>query len=697
MKKLKKQISPGFEERNLFDKLDQTNFIRQSKDFYKSKGTEEAFKILFGALYGEKVEMIQPSKYMISPSDAEYRVNEVLICELISGNPLKISGESIIQETTPLQTSGSITGVERAVFGNKTYYKIALSKGTVIGKFQQIGKTFITRSAPVGSTVIDVDSTVGFGITGSIDFENRKISYLGKSLTQFTGISTLTSPCGIGSTVRSGIVVTSYEDGNLSKPVKFNVLGVLNKFEGSAINQQEDAEINIKQLGRIENDLKFSTWIYNTASTYAIERYTLKSTNSYNFKLAAANFSLYVGDEIEVIDQTDPDNKLNGTITFVFDEDQDDSISVSVPTLDTTKKYKIRRKLKIQANSTADVQNTYNDGSAVHVASNSLPHWSIDPQQRVRSFTNVGVNTTQVEITVSDHDLYDGDLVTYSSSGIGTLTNLNDGESYYVKRVDSNTVKLAYTGENVRRGQFLTAFIGNDIGSQTSHTLTPSNLYGTDLGAQKILRKFGEPGFGVIKDKTVQGGVGLFANGVEAYSYKSSDIVYFGPLQSVEVLNTGSNFDIVNPPKLTVSQDGHTGAAASVIAQVEGTLEEILVETEGSDYVETPTVKVIGGNNTTAIAKAKMKLVHQIVEFDSTSTGGVVNTATDRLVFPAPHGFKDAEEVIYDANGSSTIGIGVTPGTLVDTAPYFVVKVDDFQIHLSESCLLYTSPSPRDS
>jgi hypothetical protein len=685
LKKLKKQILPGFSERNLFNKLDQSNFLRQSKDFYKSKGTEEAFKILFGALYGEKVDMIQPSKYMISPSDAEYRVNEVLICELISGNPLKISGESIIQETTPLQTSGSITGVEKAVFGDKSYYKIALSKGTIIGKFQQIGKTFITRSAPVGSTVIDVDSTVGFGITGSIDFENRKISYLGKSLTQFTGISTLTSPCGIGSTVRSGIVATSYEDGDLSKPVRFNVLGVLNKFEGSAINQQEDAEINIRQLGRIENDLKFSTWIYNTASTYAIERYTLKSTNSYNFKLAAANFSLYVGDEIEVIDQTDPDNKLNGTITFVFDEDQDDSISVSVPTLDTTKKYKIRRKLKIQANSTADVQNTYNDGSAVHVASNSLPHWPIDPQKRVRSFTNVGVNTTQVEITVSDHDLYDGDLVTYSSSGIGTLTNLNDGESYYVKRVDSNTVKLAYTGENVRRGQFLTAFIGNDIGSQTSHTLTPSNLYGTDLGAQKILRKFGEPEFGVIKNKTVQGGVGLFANGVEAYSYKSSDIVYFGPLQSVEVLNTGSNFDIVNPPKLTVSQDGHTGAAASVIAQVEGTLEEILVETEGSDYEETPTVKVIGGNNTTAIAKAKMKLVHQIVEFDSTSTGGVVNTDTDRFVFPQVHGFEHGEEIIYQTNGSTGIGIGITPGVLVDTAPYFVVKIDDFQIHISES------------
>ena len=685
IKKLKKQVLSGFAERKLDEKLDQSNFIRQSKDFYKSKGTEEAFKILFGALYGEKVEMIQPSKYIISPSDAEYRVNEVLICELISGDPLKITGESIIQRTEPLETSGSITGVEKAVFGNQTYYKIALSKGTVIGKFQQIGKTFITKTAPVGSTVIDVDSTVGFGATGFVQFENRTLSYLGKSLTQFTGISTLTSPCGIGSTVRSGLVATSYENGDLGLPVRFNVLGVLNKFVGSAINQQEDSEINIKQLGRIENDLRYSTWIYNTASTYAIERYTLKSTNSYNFKLAAANFSLYVGDEIEVIDQTDPDNKLNGTITFVFDESQDDSISVSVPTLDTTKKYKIRRKLKIQGTNTADVQNTYTDGSSVHVASNSLPHWTIDPQKRIRPFTNVGVNTTQVEISVPDHDFHDGDLVTYSSSGIGTLTNLNEGESYYVKKVDSNTVKLAFTGENVRRGQFITAFIGDDIGSQTSHTLTPSNLFGTDLGAQKILRKFSNPEFGEVKDKTVQGGVGLFANGVEAYSYKSSDIVYFGPLESVEVLNTGSGFDIVNPPKLTVTQDGHAGTAASVIAQLEGTLEEILVDTEGFDYEETPTVKVIGGNNTTAIAKAKMKFVHQTVEFDSTSTGGVVNTATDRFVFPSPHGFKHGEEIIYETKGSTGIGIGITPGVLVDTAPYFVVKLDDFQIHISES------------
>ena len=684
LKKLKKQVLPGFAERKLDEKLDQSNFIRQAKDFYKSKGTEEAFKILFACLYDEKVEMIQPSKFIISPSDADYIVNDVLLCEVISGDPLKIFGQSLVQETTPLQTSGSIYSVEKSIIGGKTYYKIAISKGTTIGKFKQVGKTFLTKSSPIGSTVLNVDSTVGFAATGSIDFEDRILTYNSKSLTQFRDITPLTSPCGIGSTVKSGIVATSYENGDINLPVTFNVLGVLNEFVGSPINQQEDSNINVSQLGKIERELEYKTWIYNTASTYAIDTFFLRDTNNYDITLSAKEFSLYVGDQIEVIDTIDSSNIFVGSITFVYDDDNEFSISVNVPTLDNNRKYFIRRILKLQGDITADVQNTYSQFGVPYVASNSLPHWPIDPQTRVRTFSNAGISTTQVEINLPDHNFHDGDLVVYSSSGIGTLTNLNEGEAYYIKKIDSSTVKLAYTGENVRRGQFITAFFGNDIGVTTSHTLTPFSIFGNEIGGQKLLRKFDKPEFG-DNERTVQGGVGLFVNGVEAYSYKSSDIVYFGPLQSVEVLNKGTNYDVVNPPRLSVTQDGHTGVGASVIAQVEGTLQEILVDNGGLDYEDIPIVKIVGGNDTTAVAKAKMKQSHHIVEFDATSSGSVVNTATDRFVFAKPHGFKDGEEIIYDTGGSSPIGIGVTPGTLVDTAPYFVVKIDDFQIHLSES------------
>ena len=219
----------------------------------------------------------------------------------------------------------------------------------------------------------------------------------------------------------------------------------------------------------------------------------------------------------------------------------------------------------------------------------------------------------------------------------------------------------------------------------STHFLTPFAVSGSTLGAQKLLKRFGDPEFAETKTKTVQGGVGLFANGVQAYSYKSSDVVYFGPLQSVEVLNTGSNYDVINPPRISVTQDGHVGSGASVIAHGEGTIEEVVMDTKGLDYEEIPNVRIVGGNNDTAILKAKMRIDHQVVEFDSTSAGSVVNTATDRFVFTSPHGLKNGEEIINVANGSSTIGIGVTPGTLIDTAPYFVVKIDDFNIHISES------------
>jgi len=51
--KTKTQITPGFEGRQLDSNLDQNIFLKQSKDFYLSKGTDRGFEILFKALYNE--------------------------------------------------------------------------------------------------------------------------------------------------------------------------------------------------------------------------------------------------------------------------------------------------------------------------------------------------------------------------------------------------------------------------------------------------------------------------------------------------------------------------------------------------------------------------------------------------------------------------------------------------------------------
>ena len=56
LNKTKIQFLPGLSDRPLSSDLSQNVFIKQAKDFYTSKGTDESYKILFKALYGVNVE-----------------------------------------------------------------------------------------------------------------------------------------------------------------------------------------------------------------------------------------------------------------------------------------------------------------------------------------------------------------------------------------------------------------------------------------------------------------------------------------------------------------------------------------------------------------------------------------------------------------------------------------------------------------
>ena len=57
---------------------------------------------------------------------------------------------------------------------------------------------------------------------------------------------------------------------------------------------------------------------------------------------------------------------------------------------------------------------------------------------------------------------------------------------------------------------------------------------------------------------TKHGGIGMLINGVEIDSYKSLDKVYYGKLNSIDVLNSGEDFDVINPPELVVSESSGT-------------------------------------------------------------------------------------------------------------------------------------------
>ena len=46
--------------------------------------------MLFGALYGEPVEVLKPQNFVFRPSDADYRVTKDLVVEAIDGDPSQL-------------------------------------------------------------------------------------------------------------------------------------------------------------------------------------------------------------------------------------------------------------------------------------------------------------------------------------------------------------------------------------------------------------------------------------------------------------------------------------------------------------------------------------------------------------------------------------------------------------------------------
>lgn len=209
--KIKYQILPGLESRELYENLNQNVFIKHSKDFYNSKGTDQSFKILFKALYGEDVEVLKPSDNLFTPSESLYKITRDMVVEPISGNVQEIEGYTLYQNSYGDiidKSYAPITDVERIlVSGASTdYYRISFDanysrdlqySGAEYGRFVSHPRTKIIGNYSSSDTTIDVDSTVGFPKTGELylTYSDRSVgivSYSSKSITQFYGVTGIT-------------------------------------------------------------------------------------------------------------------------------------------------------------------------------------------------------------------------------------------------------------------------------------------------------------------------------------------------------------------------------------------------------------------------------------------------------------------------------------------------------------------------
>ena len=178
------------------DRVDAGNFIKESKSLYATKGTDESFRILFNVLFDTTPQILNLEERLIKPSSANYSRRRVGIAEIISGNPLRLKGQSIFKSDVNTDINTSISEIEpfsRSNSGNPgvtTYYKVSLFVGydetnDIEGDFTPIPNSRSLETVPIDSSIISVDSTVGFNVSGTLNSGINVITYTDKTVNQF--------------------------------------------------------------------------------------------------------------------------------------------------------------------------------------------------------------------------------------------------------------------------------------------------------------------------------------------------------------------------------------------------------------------------------------------------------------------------------------------------------------------------------
>ena len=175
----------------------------------------------------------------------------------------------------------------------------------------------------------------------------------------------------------------------------------------------------------------------------------------------------------------------------------------------------------------------------------------------------------------------------------------------------------------------------------------------------------------------------MLINGVEISNYKSSDKVYYGPLDEIRVLNGGRNYDVVNLPLIKIA--GGSTEDALAIPVVTGTITDISVKPQEFDIEQIASITIDGGNSKGGKLEPVLIKRRREVLFDGrrSTNGGGIDVSTNQLSFVEDHNFFSGQEVVYLNNGNENISIGLGSSSLVNNESYFV-SVDNsntVQIH----------------
>jgi hypothetical protein len=316
------------------------------------------------------------------------------------------------------------------------------------------------------------------------------------------------------------------------------------------------------------------------------------------------------------------------------------------------------------------IQNTYADSKHenFYVTSTGLPNYPIFSTDNKKTVLTQGSGITS-SFYVENHQLINGEFIYYNSdtpqSGIST-------GYYYVTRVDSNNIKLSYSKSDIFSKKYI--FVNSGI---SSDTIVKSGFENKSLKNQKILKVFPLERNPILFDdpnkrKTTSRPIGLLVNGVEILSPSLFDEnIYYGTLDSIEVINPGKNYDVVNTPPIEIKDD--VGSSVKAHLNLSGSIKKVKIVSPGVGYKEKPKITISGGNGKGCALDCN--LISSRLRFGFKADINV-NSVDNTVTFLENILFENGEEVIYDANTNNNL-----PG-LVDGSRYFIGIVTSSKIKI---------------
>ena len=119
----------------------------------------------------------------------------------------------------------SISEISAFNLDSEIFYKVFLFVGydedsDIQGRFLPTPNSKCTEDVGVNASIINVDSTIGFGTTGTFRSGSNTISYTDKTVNQFLNCSGVTNDISQGDLVFDNQTYYGYENGDINKKVE---------------------------------------------------------------------------------------------------------------------------------------------------------------------------------------------------------------------------------------------------------------------------------------------------------------------------------------------------------------------------------------------------------------------------------------------------------------------------------------------